>query len=414
MARIPRTHTPAPATAPTDATLNASATNMRLRAGPGRSIAKARRGVGDPVSPAPARVRYIASPPPPGGNRTLTMSIESVLPGLTASVRKAGKLVFHSVGDTGGVKGENTQTAIAEAMEAQINAAATDDKAAFFYHLGDVVYFNGQSGNYLQQFYEPYQYYPGPIFAIPGNHDGDTAVRPTDQPDNEPSLAGFMANFCASSTASAFKHRSPMDQPHCYWALTAPFVYAIGLYSNVDGSLDADGDRTQWEWLVARLKDAPADKWLLLAIHHPCFSLDSSHGGYENTLELLDAAFASAERTPDIVLSGHVHNYQRFTRTVNGTSVPYIVAGGGGYADSARALHKLQAGIEADPSNPFQTTRDDVVMNMFDQSNPGFLRLTAAPHALTVDYFAVPFGINEAPADSEDSVTVTATTAKTA
>jgi predicted phosphodiesterase len=372
---------------------------------PGRSFAKPRRALGDPVSPAPNQIRFIAPPAPPTADPTLTMSIETVLPGLTAAARATGKLVFHSVGDTGGVKTETTQTAIAEAMEGQITAVAEADKPAFYYHLGDVVYFNGQSENYLQQFFEPYQFYPGPIFAIPGNHDGDTAVRPNDQPDDEPSLGGFMANFCSAGTVPAFKHRTPMDQPYCYWVLAAPFTRIIGLYSNVDGSLDAEGDRTQWDWLVARLREAPTDKWLLLAIHHPCFSLDSAHGGYENTLDLLDAAFASSERTPDVVLSGHVHDYQRFTRTTNGSTTPYIVAGAGGYADSERALHKLQKGLEAE-ALPFQTTRADVRMDKFDQTNPGFLRLTVTPANLTVDYFTVPFGTNQASAAPVDCVTI--------
>ena len=41
--------------------------------------------------------------------------------------------------------------------------------------------------------------------------------------------------------------------------------------------------------------------------------------------------------TPDMVVTGHVHNYQRFTRTVHGDEggdekeVPYVVAGAGGF-----------------------------------------------------------------------------------
>lgn len=46
-------------------------------------------------------------------------------------------------------------------------------RPSFLYHLGDVVYFYGEASNYYPQFYEPYAFYPVPIFAIPGNHDGD-------------------------------------------------------------------------------------------------------------------------------------------------------------------------------------------------------------------------------------------------
>ena len=41
-----------------------------------------------------------------------------------------------------------------------MKSAAEADKAAFLYHVGDVVYFNGQSGLYGAQFYEPYSTIP--------------------------------------------------------------------------------------------------------------------------------------------------------------------------------------------------------------------------------------------------------------
>ncbi|KXV03543.1 hypothetical protein CR51_17160 [Caballeronia megalochromosomata] len=51
--------------------------------------------------------------------------------------------------------------------------------------------------HYIEQFYEPYQYYNAPIFAVPGNHDGDTQTRPGDESDNEPSLCGFIKTSAA-------------------------------------------------------------------------------------------------------------------------------------------------------------------------------------------------------------------------
>ena len=47
---------------------------------------------------------------------------------------------------------------------------------SFFYHLGDVVYFTGARSSYYDQFYDPYLHYAAPIFAIPGNHDGDLDI----------------------------------------------------------------------------------------------------------------------------------------------------------------------------------------------------------------------------------------------
>ncbi|HEV8463177.1 MAG TPA: hypothetical protein VGQ38_20995, partial [Gaiellaceae bacterium] len=35
---------------------------------------------------------------------------------------------------------------------------------------------------------------------------------------------------------------------------------------------------------------------------------------------------------PDVVLSGHAHLYQRYTRKVDGREIPYVVAGSGGFS----------------------------------------------------------------------------------
>jgi hypothetical protein len=44
----------------------------------------------------------------------------------------------------------------------------------------------------------------------------------------------------------------------------------------------------------------------------------------------IDNACSKAGVTPDLFLSGHAHNYQRYTRRIGGKQVPYIVVGTGG------------------------------------------------------------------------------------
>jgi hypothetical protein len=300
------------------------------------------------------------------------------------------RVQLHCVGDTGGIHGTAVQEAIAVAMEDQLKAADDHAKPAFFYNLGDVVYFNGQSSLYKTEFYEPYQYYPALIFAIPGNHDSDTSVRKGDTPDTEPSLTGFLDNFCVTAPQHVTPYRMSMTQPYVYWTLAAPFVTIIGLYSNVEGSLDARGRNEQQQFLEDQMKSAAKDAKLIVAVHHPSLSLDSAHGGTPDILTAIDRAIAASGRVPDAVLSGHVHNYQRFSREVNGRTIPYIVAGAGGYADDTRSMHKLQkelAGVEL----PFQTTLDGVKLENYNQDNPGFLRITVGKEKLLFEYFTVPF-----------------------
>ena len=50
-------------------------------------------------------------------------------------------------------------------------------------------------------------------------------------------------------------------------------------------------------------------------------------------LAQIDAACVAAQIWPDIVLSGHAHLYERYTRVMkaDGRQIPYVVAGNGGY-----------------------------------------------------------------------------------
>ncbi len=367
---------------------HASHTTSKATGFTGSSFAKKRRAYDDPVEPLAEHDRF--EPLPAFTGTSLTLPLETILPGITKQAQSAGQLVFHAVGDTGGVHGTDAQQAVADAMEAQLQHPDAGLAPAFFYHLGDVVYFNGLSTHYVEQFYEPYQYYNAPIFAIPGNHDGDTQTRKGDEKDNESSLYGFMKNFCSPTPDQFFKYRTTMTQPYCYWNLQAPFVNFIGLYSNVDGLLDARGTAQQQNWLVSQLKAAPADKWLIIAVHHPCYSLDPYHGGYGEVLTALDQAFEAAGRQPDAVLSGHVHNYQQFSRTSGQATVPYIINGNGGYANTERSLHQLAKQIKAS-ALPLPTTETGVTLEYFDTKNSGFLRLTADAAKLAIEYFSVSF-----------------------
>jgi Calcineurin-like phosphoesterase len=355
------------------------------------AVGKTRRPVGDPVAALKQNTRFI--PVPQSAPALLKVPFSLFDPAASAAATAAGKLVFHCVGDTGGIHGTATEEAIAEAMEQQIKAAAEGSAASFFYNLGDVIYFNGQSTLYKSEFYEPYQYYPKLIFAIPGNHDGDTYTQKGDPTDTEPSLYGFMENFCAAQAVTVTPYRMTMTQPYCYWTMDAPFVTVIGLYSNVEGTLDARGRMDQQHFLNTQMAAADPKKKLLIAVHHPPYSLDSAHGGTPDILNAIDQATEASGRTPDAVLSGHVHNYQRFSRKVGTRKIPYVVAGAGGYANDVKSMHKLQTELTTPPVKlPYQTTVAGVKLEAYEQEQPGFFRITAEDGRITFEYFRVPFG----------------------
>jgi acid phosphatase type 7 len=288
--------------------------------------------------------------------------------------------VFHVTGDTGGVKDPNPQMHVAAAMIADLQAEGATP--AFFFHVGDVVYFNGDEREYGPQFYEPYAHYNLPILAIPGNHDGDNSDEP-----NTPSLSAFVENFCARTPhldpQAQETNRDTMTQPNVYWTLQDELFSIIGLYTNVPEGGQVDQD--QLEWLIGELKAPAADHLLIVALHHPPYSADAHHGGSARMGALLDQAFKESGRVPDMVLTGHVHNYQRFTRTIGTKQVPYIVAGAGGYHN----LHKMAKGSNGAPlQTPFEAA-PDCQLDAFCDDQWGFLRLTITPGHIAGSYTAV-------------------------
>ena len=359
---------------------------------------KIKRQPGNPVSEPKPFPRFV--PPPNTNFVNLGLDLDVILPEEATAVQNADSLVFHSVGDTGGIHGDDVEKAISDAMEQQISKGT-----AFYYNLGDVVYYNGESSLYNSQFYEPYQNYRAPIFAIAGNHDGDTHTRPGDPVDSEPSLFGFMRNFCDTKSNQDSPYRPTMTQPYVYWTLNAPFATIIGLYSNVDGTLDARGTSEQHQWFQQQVQNAPKDKALIVSVHHPPYSLDTTHGGYPDIEISLDRVMQSTGRMPTIVLSGHVHSYQRFQRKMEAKKViPYIVAGAGGYANTPRLIHKIERVANEEPL----PTRPDLALMAHNDQEPGFLRITVdnKDKTLTSDYFIVPFDGTTPKKTPIDTVTV--------
>src|SRR5215831_16793834 len=223
---------------------------------------------------------------------------------------QAKKLVFHTTGDTGNFKND-LQLQVADLLRSD----AEPSDAKFLYHLGDVIYDYGEDREYPDQLYEIYKGYHVPIIAIPGNHDGSTF---SGGPD---SLVGFMTNFCDTRPRlppslrgmGVDFGRDTMTQPNCYWTLHTPFFTMIGLYTNVpSGGVVME---PQGSWFNNEMKSADKNKPLIVAMHHPIHSVatNPSHRGSAAMAKVLTDACTYAKRVPELVLAGHVHNYQRFT-----------------------------------------------------------------------------------------------------
>lgn len=276
------------------------------------------------------------------------MDLAQILgPNLLQPVLDRRTITFHTVGDTGASSTPliGAEGRVADAMAADLQAGV--GAPSFLFHLGDVVYNFGEGQNYYDQFYEPFRAYDRPIFAIAGNHDG-AVFGPDPNVAVAPTLQAFLRNFCDTapgpSPDAPSISRTTMTQPGVYFTLDAPFVSIIGLYSNVlesPGVISSQGGHfalpdDQLTFLgneLTRLKAerAALGRAIILAMHHPPVSFDSTHGSSPVMANEIDAVCTSAGVWPDLVLSGHAHLYQRLTRSLGGRSIPYIVAGSGGH-----------------------------------------------------------------------------------
>lgn len=319
--------------------------------------------------PAESRAEPLPAPYRPG----------SVAPATLGITDPGAQLSFFTLGDVGGVKTPAAQNAVSVAMQ------QAQTEAAFALVLGDVVYYNGQEAGdvdgqqtgYKDQFYEPYAKLLKPIIAFPGNHDGDP------QP-GDTSLSGFMANFCAARPGPPPVDpelefgRDTQTLPYCEWTLELEAVTIVAVYTNVPEGGQLQPEQTRR--LARVLTGANPDKPLIVGLHHPPYSIDTYHGSSPRMQAALDEAFSASGRVPDMVLSGHVHDYQRYTRTVDGKQVAYLVVGTGGYHN----LHRLATDV-----SPGDQLGDGLTYEFGDASHYGYLKLTVSGGRISGEFVGV-------------------------
>jgi hypothetical protein len=342
--------------------------------------------------------------PAPLGAAPYRFDLSQLLhPEEVAQIASAGKLVFHSVGDTGDERGQQMDF-VAAMMTQDYDNSPAGEVPAFFYHLGDVVYFAGDIDMYGENFYETYAEYPGLIVSIPGNHDcqpDDPQDGPVD-PNKKP-LDGWVQNFMSPTpdqlgSLKTNASRTQMDLPNVYWTFTTPLATIIGLFSNVSET-EAEIHRDQLNWFKGELAAADPEKALIVAIHHPPYSGDTEHAGSSAAEQYLFESFAATGKYPHLVLSGHVHNYQRFTvKQAIGSKdadITFVVAGDGGYTK----LGTLQNLNGAPPAAPLQLT-DTLTLESYDQVNFGFLRFEVTKDSIVGTFYAAPYQLGSLPAAS--------------
>jgi hypothetical protein len=346
-------------------------------------------------------------------------------PLVIGKIKTAKKIIFHACGDSGASEARKYRNELKVSDQVTVDCAQSDEanRPAFLFHLGDVVYNFGESQYYYDQFYDAFRNYPAPIFAIPGNHD--SFVVP-DTPDDQKPLAIFQRNFCAEhpviTNEARSLHRTAMIQPGVYFALDAPFVRIIGLFSNAleDPGVISNEDgkwpvvnNDQLDFLSAQLKRIKTENYkgaVLLAVHHPPYTYmpppkkgaGGNHSPSVVMLSQIDEVCLKEGVYPHAVLSAHAHNYQRYTRTIQfggrEIDVPFIVCGDGGH--NVNPLVRAKKGQPAQEPHPGSRvdymewkkaaiTAKELWLEKYNDTNYGYLRIHVDEKELVIGFHQV-------------------------
>ena len=202
-----------------------------------------------------------------------------------------------------------------------------------------------------------------------------------------------------------------MIAPGVYFTFDAPFVRILGLYSNVleDPGVISDEngsntvlDQRQVAFLTAALKRIVSEKYegaVIIAVHHPPFTGGSEHGGSPQMLADIDSACTTAGFWPHAVFSGHAHNYQRYTRTVNNFQTPYIVCGCGGHSPLSAMRGTFRTPYKID---------NTLTLNSYDDTDYGYLRVVVTAESMSIEFHPeADGGVTKTP---DDVVTVNLST----
>lgn len=285
-----------------------------------------KQGRGWAAQAAPA-FRHLDTPPLPA-HRIYRATLRNLAPGARVPYRvtRNGSVVFEAeaqarrarnhrlvvFGDA--ADGSKEQVAIAKAVAVQ------QPDAVFI--TGDLVYGRGRAEEYRQRFFPVYNGEEAPLLrrvpflGMPGNHDIPFAKWPDASayfaywslPLNGPALTAGAPN-AAPATAGVHDAVVAAAGPAFPRMASYSFDYGQVHWTVLDSNVYTDwGSPVLKAWLEADLKTAQGATWRIVALHHPLFQSSRSHFD-DQWMRPISPILE--KHGVDLVLAGHVHNYQR-------------------------------------------------------------------------------------------------------
>jgi hypothetical protein len=223
----------------------------------------------------------------------------------------------------------NTTASDPTARHALVKRIAEEKPDALLLN-GDVLWHGGDRGDYVVYKAETRAWRDERLRVFPalGNHE----------------FAKCDVPQCLANWWSAFPE---LKGRRWYSVRLGTAIYVIALDSD-DSLLPGSEQR---RWLESQIASLPAKvEFVLIAMHHPPVAdiqtrFTVSHNPRPNEIALADylRAATPASRAKFVVMTGHIHNYERFLQD----GVVYLVSGGGG----ARPYP-----VERTPSDLYQDT----------------------------------------------------------
>jgi len=233
-------------------------------------------------------------------------------------------------------------------QQAEIAYQVYQQQPQFVLMTGDNVYRSGLENEYRKNFFPYYNAQSSnnsigaplmstiPFYMLLGNHDvygaefdktpdGLAYFYYNDLPLNGPVSPYVIKPVGNDALLKAFRSNTGSRFPRMS---NFSFDYGNVHIACLDANPHANPlDPTFVQWLAEDMKNSKAD-WKIVAYHHPAFNSSKAHYDYQ-TMRLLSPILE--ELGIDLVLTGHVHNYQRtlplkFEPKKDKTGTQYVIS----------------------------------------------------------------------------------------
>ena len=264
------------------------------------------------------------------------------------------------IGDWGAHDDRRAQTAVAHGMTGYLKSLNVKPEAMFL--LGDNFYGPFKGGvncpRWKEQFEDMYpkDVFPGPCYAMLGNHDYDE--EPKDKLEAELNYAKANPGTRWTMPSKWYSFEFPKKNPlmHC--------IVLDSNYNNRVQSLSQDERNAQQTWLKAELAKPRKAPWVVVMAHHPLYT-NGMHGDNKALITEWDPLFR--EHKVDFYFAGHDHDLQHIE--LEGHPTSFVVSGGGGAKTRALEMPFVAKGPFGQALYGFshlQVTKDQVIVRHLD------------------------------------------------